>query len=87
MTTFQTIKVKINSTLHCNRCDKSFLAPKEMTRDKFYGQETTRINEFCTCPYCQQTDIHWVYANDLMPKFEGSFEKKRKAKRQWLNEN
>lgn len=83
----QTVEVKIKSTLHCNRCDKSFLAPKKMTRDKFYGQETARTNEFCTCEHCQQTDIHWIYANDLIPEFEGSFEKRREAKRQWLKEN
>lgn len=80
-------KIAIGDIVHCNRCDKPFEAIKEMFRDMFCGQEAARIHEFSTCPMCQQTDNHWVYATDITPKFEGGFEKRRRVRRHWLQEN
>ena len=80
-------QVSPQETIHCNRCNKAFYAPKEMTRDGFCGQKAARVHDFCTCPHCEQTDGHWVFASDLMPEFEGGFEKRRKAERQWLRNN
>ncbi len=79
--------VQIDETIHCNRCDKAFNAPKKMNRDGFCGQKAARISEFCTCPLCQQTDCHWVYASDTMPKFEGNFEIRKRLSLKWLLEN
>ena len=44
--------VEVQATIHCNRCDKAFEAPKELTRDGFCGTKAARINEPCTCPHC-----------------------------------
>ena len=80
-------KVATQETIHCNRCDKAFAAPKEMNRDSFCGQPAARIHEFSTCPHCQQTDGHWVFASDTMPTFEGGFDQRKRAQRQWLATN
>lgn len=79
--------VNENDIIHCNRCDEPFEASKQMTRDGFCGQKSTRIKDFCTCLHCGQTDCHWVFASDIMPIFEGGFEKRRRAERKWLRVN
>ena len=79
--------VQINDTIHCNRCDKPFHAPKVMNRDGFCGTQAARIGEFCTCPHCQQTDCHWVYSIDVLPKFEGKFDGRKQQILQWLLDN
>lgn len=79
--------VTANQTIHCNRCDQPFEAPREMKRDGFCGQKAARIQEFCTCPHCQQTDGHWLYASDVMPVFEGGFDARKQQERQWLAAN
>ena len=75
------------TTLHCNRCDEGFVAQSTLTREPFCGQQAARVQDFVTCPHCQQTDGHWVYAKDVLPTFEGNFEQRRRAMRQWLGEN
>jgi len=80
-------KVNSQDTIHCNRCNEAFEAPKEMDRDGFHGQQAARIHDFCTCPHCQQTDAHWVFASDLIPTFEGNFESQKRQKKNWLNNN
>ena len=79
--------VKITSPIRCNRCDKHFPAPRPMKRDGFCGTMAARIQEVCTCPYCQQTDWHWVYASDIMPPFEGNLAISTSLRKQWLAEN
>jgi len=80
-------KVQKGSPIHCNRCDQKFDAPKDMQRNEFWGQNAARIDDFCTCPHCEQTDSHYVYATDIMPEFEGSPAKVRKMQRDWAEEN
>lgn len=80
-------KVTEGTTIHCNRCDKAFEAPKELDRQQFAGQKAARIETPCTCPHCQQTDWHWLFAGDVMPAFEGGFDARKRAERQWLMEN
>lgn len=82
-----TQQVTTQETIHCNRCNQAFAAPKEMTRDGFHGQQAARIHDFCTCPHCEQTDAHWVFASDMMPEFEGNFEGRKRAKQEWLRAN
>ena len=86
--TKMTQAVTRNQTIHCNRCNATFEAPKDMERDGFYGTKAARIRQFCLCPHCGQSDSHWVYAADIpMPTFEGGFDARKKAERQWLREN
>lgn len=75
------------TTIHCNRCDQAFEAPKDLPREGFAGQKAARIETFCTCPHCGQTDCHWLYANDVMPKFDGNFEARKRATMTWLLAN
>ncbi len=77
----------VGDKVHCNRCDKPFEAVKKMFRDMFCGQKAARIQEFSSYPMCQQADSHWIYAIDIMSKFEGGFKKCRRAQRRWLQEN
>lgn len=79
--------VEKNSPIHCNRCDKKFSAQSDMQRNEFWGQSAARVTDFCTCPHCNQTDNHYVYAIDIMPEFAGSPEKIRKMQRNWMDEN
>jgi hypothetical protein len=59
------IIVEVGSPIRCNRCSEVFAAPKEMTRGDFW-KNAARINDdFCTCPHCDQTDVHWTYESDL----------------------
>ena len=61
--------INAGTPIRCNRCSEVFEAPKEMERDQFWGQSAARINDdFCNCPHCNQTDVHWVYASDIIPE-------------------
>jgi hypothetical protein len=75
------------TTIHCNRCDKEFEAGREMIRGSFCGTKAARLEQFCKCPHCGQNDSHWIYAADAMPAFEGGFDARKRAERQWLREN
>jgi hypothetical protein len=93
--------VTVNSPVRCNRCSCKFNAPKEMVRSLFAGQRAARIENFCTCPECNQTDCHWVYASDvapeftievpetLSPEFHQKFieNKRKKLTQSWLEQN
>ena len=83
-----TQKVEQGQPINCNRCEAKFTAPKNMTRAGFCGTKAARIQDFCQCPDCGQTDNHWVYAIDVeMPTFEGGFDARKRAEYQWLMEN
>lgn len=82
-----TYQIQTTQTIHCNRCDRPFPASKPMRRDGFCGTKVARLSEFSTCPHCQQTDCHWLYAADVMPKFEGNFDGRKLAQMQWLQIN
>jgi len=73
--------------VYCNKCGEAFPAPKEMLRDLFMGERATRLNEFCECPKCSHNDIHWIYASDKLPAFEGNSDKRKKLERKWLRQN
>ena len=63
------ITIEMGSLVRCNKCSEPFEAPRELPREKFYGQAAARIqDQFCTCPHCNQTDVHWVHASDIMPE-------------------
>jgi hypothetical protein len=81
------ITVLKGDTIHCNRCDKAFAAPKEMPRFFFCGTKAARIDAFSKCPHCGQNDSHWVYARDVLPAFQGGFDKRKQAQRRWLQAN
>jgi hypothetical protein len=72
--------------LTCNKCERKFESI-EVERDKFYGQWAARVQEFTTCPKCNQTDHHWVYAIDVMPDFKGKQWKVKEQQKQWLRSN
>lgn len=82
-----TIEVPQATQIHCNRCNESFAAPRPLSRDPFCGQKAARIHDFCTCPHCQQTDAHWLFAGDVMPQFEGGADHRARSARQWLRQN
>lgn len=73
--------------VHCNRteCQKEFDA--EVTRHRFGGGSATRTVEMVACPHCGKVDSHWVYAVDVAPTFAGGFDARKRAMRQWQNEN
>lgn len=79
--------VTTGTTIHCNRCHKAFEAPKSLDRQPFAGESAARLEMPCTCPYCQQTDWHWFYADDVIPKFDGGFDARKRARLQWLLNN
>ena len=80
-------KVQAGDTIHCNRCDKAFGASAEMTRGSFAGSKAARLEQFTSCPHCGQNDSHWVFAQDVLPTFEGGFDARKRAERQWLRAN
>lgn len=80
-------EIQIAQAIHCNRCGLSFSAPKSLNCQPFCGERAARIDEFCTCPHCQQTDCHWLHAADVMPRFEGNFDGRKRAEREWLQAN
>lgn len=73
--------------IECNRCAKTFAAPKTLRRAQFGGSRAARIETFCACPHCGQTDSHWFNASHVMPTFEGGFDARKRAERKWLSEN
>lgn len=78
------------TTLHCNRCNKPFAAPKEIHAGEFCGSAAARITgweDFCTCPECGQTDSHWIFAIDVMPAFEGTNYQIEKQRKNWMRNN
>jgi len=58
-----------------------------MSRNQFWGQAAARILDFCTCPNCNQTDNHYVYASDIMPVFDGTPGKINRQQESWKEEN
>ena len=81
------MKTTNQTPIRCNRCEAKFQVEKEMERDPFCGQKAARVQEFSNCPECGQGDHHWVYASDVMPKFEGGFDKRKRTEKTWLNSN
>lgn len=73
--------------VHCNKteCQKEFEA--NVTRQRFGGAQATRTNEMVQCPHCGKIDSQWVYASDVMPVFEGGFDARKRAARQWTTDN
>ena len=73
-------------TIHCNRCNKPFES-NEFRTNQFFGQAATRATSFIECPHCSQTDVHWFFASDEMPKFEGSTGQIKRQQETWLEDN
>ena len=67
-----TYSVPKGTTAVCNRCGKEFTLTKDMARQRFAGDRGTRLTTFSTCPHCEMTDVHWIYASDVMPEFTGT---------------
>ena len=61
----------IDMIARCNNtnCQSKFETP-ELPHTTFNGSRAARITEFATCPVCGRMDTHWIYASDVMPKFE-----------------
>ena len=73
--------------LHCNRtnCQATFEAEAE--RQPFGGDTATRTKTMLACPVCGAVDSHWVYADDVAPEFTGTFDQKKRQRREWINNN
>ena len=55
-------------TIRCNKCQGKFESEKEY-QVKFNDFSAVRIaDDFLTCPHCNQTDCHWIYASDYIPQ-------------------
>jgi uncharacterized protein with PIN domain len=75
------------NTIRCNRCQGKWEAETKSPVGKFEGSAAIRVLDWMTCPHCEQTDNHWIYASDVMPTFTGSPEQIRKQQRKWLEVN
>lgn len=77
--------VPAGTPLRCNRnqCNATFPAPDGLERTAFAGSEAARTITMVTCPTCGRVDGQWVFADDLMPKFEGTFDQRGKQRNAW----
>ena len=80
-------KTNKDTPIRCNKCEAVFSTDQQMSRDGFCGTKAARVQDFSTCPHCDQTDHHWVYSSDIMPTFEGGFDKRKTQERKWIMEN
>ncbi len=56
--------VRTGTVIHCNQCDITFRAPKDLNAYDLAERERARITDFCACPQ-GHWDTHWVYRQDF----------------------
>ena len=80
-------KITRGAPIYCNRCDEVFEMPVDGERQAFSGEKAARLETFVECPHCGQKDSHWIFANDVMPVFNGNFDSRKRQARRWMSEN